>query len=262
MQKGTCPLCKTAFLELQDSHILPKGLYKGMRKRAEAVTQKTGGNPNPALIFPGGFVQSSEQRRCYMLCRPCEQLLSRKGERWTLGQLLQADGSFPLKDRVLSRPPVTGDPPDGMMIYSTNGLSVDHASLTHFAVGIIWKMLQYGRIKGEGNVRLGAKYEEILRRFLLGQAEFPQEAFLLLTFTTGSLTDAALPPYTFKSGLAFQHRLVVPGLAFTLMIGRDVPTSSYEACFAHNKEHPITTSRAVNNMILTVFRLVYGSTQQ
>ncbi len=260
MKPGTCPLCKAEAIELQDSHILPKGVYKGMRKRAETVTGKTGGNPNPVHFLPGAVVQSSMQRKCHLLCRSCEQLLSRNGEHWTLSQILQSDGSFPLRERVLEQPPVVGDPPDGMMVYSTKRLEVDHDALSHFAVGIVWKMQHYCKRGGEGNVRLGTKYEEVFRRYLLGEVGFPDDALLLIVFTSGSLLDTALPPYTFKVGMDYQHRFVVPGLAITLMVGRGVPSESSTMCFARDEEHPIMTSKRANESILALFQQILETT--
>jgi len=73
MRLDTCALCKRDNQELQDSHFLPKGVYRVTREEHEA-------NPNPITLNDCGVFQDSKQISDYLLCSECEGRLNQNGE--------------------------------------------------------------------------------------------------------------------------------------------------------------------------------------
>jgi len=73
MRIGTCGLCLSE-AELQDSHLLPKALFKiiSAAARAEGAT-----NPHPVLVTPEIAIQTSAQVTDHFLCADCEDRLNR-----------------------------------------------------------------------------------------------------------------------------------------------------------------------------------------
>jgi hypothetical protein len=61
MRIGTCKLCKREHQELQDSHLMPQGLYKRIRSEQE-------NSPHPILIDKSGSRPISDQISDYVFC--------------------------------------------------------------------------------------------------------------------------------------------------------------------------------------------------
>ena len=87
MPQEQCKLClKTK--ELQDSHFMPAALYRATRNAAAV-------NPNPAVITSRGTVQTSQQMQDFLLCKDCEELFNKNGEKYVMSQVNRS-GKFPL----------------------------------------------------------------------------------------------------------------------------------------------------------------------
>src|SRR5277367_373103 len=70
---GKCKLCLREGVSIQRSHFLPAGVYRILRDDQAK-------NPNPWLLTEKAAYQTSWQMKAWLLCRDCEQLLSKKGE--------------------------------------------------------------------------------------------------------------------------------------------------------------------------------------
>jgi hypothetical protein len=155
------PLCK--------SHFLPKAIFKTLRSRANS-------NPNPLLFGAGFRYQTSEQAQAYLLCEECESRFRRNGEDWVLANCLRPGGKFPLRDSLDDAAPVWADA--DIRIYSCNNIpSISAHSLTYFALSIFWRAAVYPWTIGRRPVHIElGPYRELLRRFLVGAAPFPNSA--------------------------------------------------------------------------------------
>lgn len=77
MVGGKCKLCLKE-KDLQDGHLLPRALYRMARGGGAK------GNQDPFVVTRQERKQRSHQTRDYLLCRDCEQLLSRNGEAYVM----------------------------------------------------------------------------------------------------------------------------------------------------------------------------------
>jgi len=244
MIRGNCKLCLSE-AELQDSHLLPRAIYKLFRSDKSP-------NPNPILVTSQNVLQTSDRIKAHLLCSQCEELLNAKGERWTLPLLAKPNGKFPFFDLLLQRPPDCYVDRTAAFAASRNA-NIDVGSLSHFAIGVFWKASVHDWTKNNGNeqIRLGP-YGELLRSYLLadGALRLPDGI---------ALTVAVLPPPV-KTILAYSplvgdkqemirtFRFYVPGFLFALSVGRSLEP---ETCFVGNPLHPILLRNLCTGMRLS-----------
>lgn len=130
-KRGTCKLCRRDGVELQDSHVLPAGLYRLLRGSVED------GNPNPWIIQGKTQVQTSRQEKAHLLCRDCEQRLNRCGEKWVLGNALRPDGTFALGSLLAKSPAISDPHRSAPKLYSAASLpGINIPAIGYFAASI------------------------------------------------------------------------------------------------------------------------------
>src|SRR5260370_42631864 len=91
MPKGKCKLCLRADQELQESHLVPAGMYRRIRSNEK--------NPHPILITKEGSHPCSMQITDYILCKECETRFDRGGEAYTL-RVSAGNGRFRLFEEL------------------------------------------------------------------------------------------------------------------------------------------------------------------
>jgi len=126
-----CKLCGL-MKELCDSHYLPKHLYAFLR-----ATRLQ--NPNPVMEVAGELKQISIQYRGYVLCKGCEGLFSKHGEKWVLANIPHDyDAAFPLQDAINQlKPSFKGI---DLVLCNVNGVSAfDLQQLVYFGMSIFWR---------------------------------------------------------------------------------------------------------------------------
>src|ERR1700710_1869144 len=97
MAIGTCGLCRANSVSLQDSHLMPKALYRVLLKASAAHGDP---NPNPVVWTPGIAMHTSAQVSDYLLCASCEDRFSQRGEKWVTGQCWRSDSEFRLRETL------------------------------------------------------------------------------------------------------------------------------------------------------------------
>lgn len=172
MPIGICKLCLQN-RDLQDSHLLPKALYR--MSRFEGAP-----NPNPALLTPDGIVQTSKQIKDYLLCKSCEELFSKNGERYALSQV-NRDGNFALLRTLRANAPKSSLL--GFTYYDGAAIpSINKVKLAYFAVSVFWRAgvhVWQPRKLPTPMIDL-IQYKEPIRQYLLGLAPFPKNMAILL----------------------------------------------------------------------------------
>ncbi len=241
---GQCKLCKISPVVLQDSHYIPAGIYKALRD---------GGciNPNPLIITAKNTFQSSSQKKFKLLCSCCENLLSKHGENWTLKQILKADGTFNMRSILSSyKPSLLAGHSETKIFYANEIPEINVAALSYFAASVFWR----GSIHTWNEdktipVKLGP-YSEEFRRYLLGEQEFPKNCYLLLVVREGENSPRiTYPPLAKRDGHIHYYNFPIPGLAFTLIIGKKVLSIHRELCFVTQSNHPIIYTSVLENML-------------
>jgi len=170
-------------------------------------------------------LQTSRQAQLPLLCFSCEQLLRERGEDWVTTQLAQYGNVFPLGEELKTLPSIVNEPDLAAYELATSP-TIRANDLTHFAMGIFWKASVHTWVRANTKPFISlSPYEEPIRKFLLGEQDFPAHIALSLVvlpmpveligfhfpFETASRTDDRT------------YHLYVPGLSFTLWVGPEMP---------------------------------------
>jgi hypothetical protein len=223
MVRGRCALCLLV-KNLQDSHLLPKSLYK--KTRTPGAT-----NPNPTLVTSRGTVQTSRQIKDYLLCEDCEGLFSRNGEDYVMRQVAHR-GEFPLLDTLRAAAATKSE--GGFDWYDKVAVpGIDRDKLGYFSLSVFWRAsVHVWKEPGEEpiSIELGP-YEEELRKYLLGQSGFPRNVVLLLVACTDVLSqDLFYSPSRGRKSEDTTYTLQARGLNFFMLVGKQIPQSMRQLC--------------------------------
>ncbi|HEV2199223.1 MAG TPA: hypothetical protein VGR73_05350 [Bryobacteraceae bacterium] len=221
---------------------MPAGAHRRLRDESQA-------NPNPFRIGSKGWIQDSKQTRDYLLCCNCEQRLSRGGENWFLRNCWQDGGLFPLKSTLETiAPTLVGQ---RFKMYCTASISaIDKNAFAYFAASEFWRASVHRWPDAKG-IRLGP-YEEDLRKYLMGEAPFPEDCALWVSIsdTTTPMTGLVLSPYGDRHGPCHAYKLVVLGVGFNLLVGKRIPQQGREMCFVRGVGNPIFRTDMLEDALL------------
>ncbi|MFZ1007776.1 MAG: hypothetical protein WAN65_13120 [Candidatus Sulfotelmatobacter sp.] len=241
---GQCKLCLRD-AELQDSHFLSKGIYKILRENDAQ-------NPNPFSITRGAVIQTSRQLKSHLLCRLCENLLNEGGEKWVLTNCLQNDRSFPLADALVPATPKLASPDRETKVYHAAEIPrINVSKLSYFAASIFWRGSIYPwNEDGSVPVELGP-FQERFRLFLLGEEEFPADSVLWVAVRSGRGSDKLthVPVLVRKDGL-HSYKFPMPGLAFTLIVSKNIPSRYRDISLVQGAGNPIIATSVLEGWLM------------
>jgi hypothetical protein len=199
---GVCKLC-LATKDLQNSHFIPAAMYKYVRD-----TDPTKKNRNPVLVTAKATTTTSKQVSDYVLCAGCEDLFNKNGENWMLKQVWNGK-RFPLGDRLRVALPLYTL--ENALAFSGAATGIETEKLGYFALSVIWRAAVHQWATPFGGkttvLNLGAA-EESIRKFLLGEAQFPTNVAILATVCTD--------PYSKVFYMPSQKR-GIPGTSFVML---------------------------------------------
>jgi hypothetical protein len=228
---GNCRLCHTPYVELQESHIIPKWAIKRLRARDFSS------NPNPIVITDGKGVQTSKQITENMLCARCEQMVGRS-EQYVAKLAYGADGE-PVPLTMLGISTKADDRAIASGYVSIASLDTD--KIIYFASSVVWRAYVAYR-HDTGKPQLGKRYQEELRSYLHGSASFPKNSRLIMAILFQP-ANAPNPRHNIVSFPATQrnvgyhrHVFLICGLYFQLFIGSQRPRYLDSICLHHGKE--------------------------
>jgi hypothetical protein len=176
----------------------------------------------------------------YVLCAKCEQLFG-EVENWVVQRCLQQEGNFPLCELVLAAPLAHGDTElSAVAAKSITGFDVQ--KLAYFAASVLWRTsVHVWHIGGsQAAIDLGP-YTEEFRRYLLNEGAFPDDVVLgIFIATKADATDQfATTPVPLKVDGYLQYDIVIPGLKFTMMLGKMLPDVARLGCSLRSTENLI-----------------------
>jgi hypothetical protein len=176
---GTCKLCLRN-RDLRDSHLMPRALYRMARGSGAK------GNQDPHVFTAKGRKPSSHQIKDYVLCHECEQRFSINGEDYVMRLVTKRNGQFPLLDMLKTIPtPLQGKNWTAYTIAQTP--NIDRPKIAYFALSVFWRASVHTWEQDSGekvSIDLGKKYNEEIRRYLLGATLVPKSANLLVAVCT------------------------------------------------------------------------------
>ena len=245
--KGKCKLCLTEGAELQASHFLPAAIYRSMRGDPD------NGNPNPWEVTPNSVRQTSWQKKAPLLCPECEQRFSKNGERWVFTNGLKNDGTFPLAITLACKVPFAQDPSvSTTKVYRAAEIpEIDISAITYFAASMFWRGSAHPwKADGTCPVPLGP-YQEPLRQYLMGITGFPPDVALVVVVREPSgIRHLSHEPLGEWRGEIFVAKFPMPGFAFSISAGKDMPPPLRRSCFVRGEGNPIVMSAFVEKHIL------------
>ncbi len=129
-------------------------------------------------------------------------------------------------------------------LYSASSApTVSVEQLAYFCTSVFWRAAVrdwYIEDRKYEAIRLGDRYQEQIRRYLLGEACFPDNAALCVVLS--KLKSPALTfnfPDTIRVESGYCHRLHIPGIDFLLTIGKRLDEERF-TCIVRSPVHPIT----------------------
>lgn len=232
--------------ELVLSHLMASALYDYCR------------NPGCSPIRVGGKAYPTDRQIAdHLLCRECEDVLSRGGETWVTPKLARMDRSFPLFDLLTKQPPASSE--DGADIYyAADNPEIKAEKLVHFAMGMFWKAAVHAwrcddRVT---NIDLGS-YADGVRRWLLGEDRFPEYICLQVAVSTPPKAQILfINPYEGRRSEWHSFFVYVLGVLFVIHVGRRV-RDARELCFYQNPAHPIWIWDKIHSDFERVFASQY-----
>jgi hypothetical protein len=244
---GTCKLCKKSGVKLCDSHLIPKGAYR--------LIAKSQAGDAPIVMNSAIAISKNEQVHDYVFCKDCEDLFSKKGEKWVLKRCYRGTDGFALKTDLDMTVPVF-EKENQLKVYSAKSApSIDVSKLAYFAASIFWRSSIHSWELGGKRLNLpalGKMYEEQFRQYLLGYEKFPQDATLWLNIVNdNNLWSLISFPYGEKTKNYWQWQFQLLGLVFMLFIGARVPKENRQFCLANSADPCITVCKAADDMVLT-----------
>lgn len=244
-QIGQCALCRRNGEELQDSHFLPAGVYRVIRDEREV-------NPDPLKFNDHGVFQNSAQVSDYLLCHKCEERLNKNGECWFLANYWRKK-QFRLASLLEAEVPEVIFP--RIKIYHAARIPrFNNDALTYFPASMFWRAsVHRWRMAGKRNrgIELGP-YEEQVRKYLLGEAQFPQDCVLWVSVPENitPMAGLSLTPYGGRKGGHHAYKLILLGVGFHLLVGRRLPAEYREMCFVRGRGNPIFRTDMLEDAIM------------
>jgi hypothetical protein len=186
--------------------------------------------------------------RAPLLCRQCEQRLSRNGENWVLKRISKGE-RFPLLERLKLAIPITCD--QGRLKFSGPRVGILTEKLAYFAVSMLWRSVVYPW-RGYGGTRkkrdIGS-LEEDCRRYLLGETGFPESLWVYVAICSDTLSRHSAHDLAEMETPFTTYSFLICGIFFALMTGNDVRQEERDRCCIRSVERPIfVEDRSVQNI--------------
>jgi len=215
--KGKCPLCLKR-RKLCKSHYLGRALHKLSRDS----------RGHPVVMTPKLIKATPKQLWAHLLCESCEQLLNRRGEK-PVQSLFNGATSFPLLDRMNVAMAV--ETARTVTVYSGSAMGIDTEPLAYYALSILWKgsVHKWTTLKGQKSSVDLRQYQELIRRYLVGDAGFPDGVYVVVTACTDVGSQGMVfAPNLMAETLHPMHSILVRGLWFHI-ITTDKPTPELDS---------------------------------
>lgn len=227
MAIDTCKLCQKKS-ELLRSHYIPKSAFKIILK-----FQATN-NGKPCFVDADSQTVGHKMRQAtqYLLCKDCEDKLSKYGETAVMGGCYKKASQFTLRKQLDSASP-SGYSNDGKRYYL--GLDVEpdinSKAYSYFALSLLWRgsVTDWGSPYNGFKGALGNVYTENFRQFLYSDASFPKNTLVLVyvDFDQPSQMQFLIPPVPeIKLGKYGNrrriHTFAIPGISFKVLVGGNV----------------------------------------
>lgn len=213
-----CGLCLQDRI-LRKSHLMPKSLYKALRSKDGIVSAST----------IEGSKYTDRQVTARLLCDDCEEMFSQKGERIVCRECYRGSEGFILRDKLKATSEMFTKGGKGWLIpqRESKNVKLNYEAYRYFGTSVIWRASAGRWPNYAGRLRgcLGG-YEEKIRKYLIGETDFPEKVFLLVVVNNDegekSMSFNSIMCFPFYEKLEGHHKhlFYIPGVLFVFIIGR------------------------------------------
>ena len=99
-------------------------------------------------------------------------------------------------------------------------------------------------------VRLGV-FQDFFRTYLLGAADFPKDCCLWVNVRKGKEFDRlTYSPVGGRVDNVHIYRFPMPGLAFLLVVSKNIPERLRTGCFVHTPGNPIISTPIIEELLI------------
>ncbi len=246
--RAICKLCRQE-KDLQGSHLMPRALYRMARGRGSR------GNQDPFLVTRKSSKQTSHQTKDYLLCRDCEQLFCVNGENYVMGLVTKRNGVFPLLEMLKPVRPTARGPGWCSHSYSDTP-NIDRAMIAYFAISVFWRASVHTWVQANGEetrIDLGEKYNQEIRKYLLGETLVPRNASLQVVVCTDELNQKTF--FTPRENQKTRDRSMVflaRGMIFLLRMSNALTGYQKRLSIVNEQRGLITTRNCADRPIWTM----------
>ncbi|MFZ0856024.1 MAG: hypothetical protein WAN10_04140 [Candidatus Acidiferrales bacterium] len=228
---------------------MPRALYRMARGLG------TKGNQDPHLLTAKGGRPSSHQVKDYVLCWDCEQRFSKNGEHYVMGLLTKRNKIFPLLEMLNNVAP-TMKGPSWKMYSSSDTPIIDRDKVAYFAISVFWRAsvhtweLENGE---QTRIRLGDKYNEQVRKYLLGETSVPKNASLqVIVCSDVTNQNTFFPPQENQKVRDRSVIFLARGVLFFFRMSSTLQGFQQRLSVVNNKQGWITTRNCADRPVWAV----------
>lgn len=180
-------------------------------------------------------------------------MFRKSGEDWVLHHCYRGRGIFRLHSLLVNAQPLVKT--STMFAYGAASMpDINTDALAYFAASVFWRgTVRNWHIQREILIAtsLGTPYQEQFRRFLLGQSEFPNLAVTVVVVSRSpEPVLAAMFPIAFRQNGYFHHCFHIPGIAFHVFLGRQIPARFSGLCLVNSPQRMIYASTTLDELVL------------
>jgi hypothetical protein len=164
-------------------------------------------------------------------------------------------GSFPFYDLLVKGQPDIVQP-DFVAYACARNPQIGFRKLTNFAIGVFWKASIHSWREGRlhPHIELG-RYRESFRKFLNHEARFPEHTHLMVAV---SPPDKAVigfnVPATKQKQPYHQYVFHIPGMVFSLGVGKGMEEEWERTCFYTHNLHPVIVADLSRGIVQSLRR--------
>lgn len=231
---GMCALCRSD-AELQNSHFVPAALFKSVIQACSPYAEA----PVMVDVIENSAVQINAQFSKHLLCSSCEGRFSQNGEDHVISNTVRNNGEFRLRDALKSTERSLSN--NGRSIFLGGELPPELRATAYyyFFVSILWRasVTDWPGATGVKKGCLGAKYQEMFRRYLLGEFNrLPKVSVRVhVNFDTDPDIFLTVPTHAkviFENFKVNRYSFYMPGIWFVAHVGGNLPTHKLDGISA------------------------------